>query len=168
MLRQRKETLSCLPSLECKCPSTAAYLQKLTLFCRPGNHSVTQSSFDAPCDPLGNGFDSGNILISDSSSGFPTWNLTITNASQPIWFFCKQLVPQPHCNVGMVGSINAPSSGQFTFEGFRQAAMSHQGNSGVCCILGASMRLSNRVSRSSNLLVSSSDKEHPLQQCPAR
>ncbi|OCB87689.1 hypothetical protein A7U60_g5215 [Sanghuangporus baumii] len=97
----------------------------------PGNHSVTQSSFTAPCDPLGNGFDSGNILIpAGTSSGFPTWNLTVTNASQPIWFFCKQLVPQPHCNSGMVGSINAPATGQFTFDAFKQAAQAHQGNSG--------------------------------------
>ncbi|PAV20249.1 extracellular serine-rich [Pyrrhoderma noxium] len=95
----------------------------------PGNHSITQSSFESPCDPLGNGFDSGNIFIPDTKGGFPTWNLTITNTSTPIWFFCKQLAPQPHCDVGMVGSINAPSTGN-TFDAFQAAARAHQGNSG--------------------------------------
>ncbi|THH05834.1 hypothetical protein EW145_g4509 [Phellinidium pouzarii] len=65
----------------------------------PGNHSVTQSTFSDPCNPSGDGFDSGNILIPmGTTTGFPTWNLTITNTSEPIWFFCKQLIPQTHCN----------------------------------------------------------------------
>ena len=100
----------------------------------PGNHSITQSSFESPCDPLGNGFDSGNIFIPDTTGGFPTWNLTITNTSAPIWFFCKQLAPQPHCDVGMVGSINAPSTGN-TFDAFQAAARAHQGNSGESHII---------------------------------
>ncbi|KAH8094590.1 hypothetical protein DFH11DRAFT_1738537 [Phellopilus nigrolimitatus] len=65
-----------------------------------------------------------------ATSGFPTWNLTITNDSSPIWFFCKQLIPAPHCDVGMVGAINAPTSGSNTFAAFQAAAMSHVGNSG--------------------------------------
>lgn len=93
---------------------------------------MTQSSFSDPCDPLSNGFDSGNIFIPmGTTTGFPTWNLTITNTSEPIWFFCKQLVPQAHCNVGMVGAINAPTSGSMAFDAYTSNAEAHQGNSGV-------------------------------------
>ncbi|KAF9552448.1 hypothetical protein CPC08DRAFT_714606 [Agrocybe pediades] len=87
----------------------------------PGNHSVTQSSFPTPCEPLAGGFDSGNIFINTTQATTPTFNLTITNDSKPIWFFCKQLNPTPHCGQGMVGSINAPASGN-TFDKFLSAA----------------------------------------------
>ncbi|KAJ7629087.1 hypothetical protein FB45DRAFT_678305, partial [Roridomyces roridus] len=68
----------------------------------PGNHSVTQSSFNAPCTPLQGGFDSGWILIEGSTtlSPPPSWDLMITDDTTPIWFYCKQLLPSPHCNSG--------------------------------------------------------------------
>lgn len=97
----------------------------------PGNHSITQSSFANPCQPLSGGFDSGWVFIPQGQTdNIPTWNLTITNGSTPLWFFCKQLVPQPHCKSGMVGAINAPTSGN-TFSAFQQAAASSSGNPGV-------------------------------------
>ncbi|KAJ7274827.1 hypothetical protein C8J57DRAFT_1592218, partial [Mycena rebaudengoi] len=69
----------------------------------PGNHTVTQSSFDKPCEPLANGFDSGWIFIKEKIDPPPTWSITITDDSKPIWFYCKQLNPTAHC---MVGAIN--------------------------------------------------------------
>ena len=46
----------------------------------PGNHTVAQSSMDSPCQPLAGGFDSGFIQIpANTTSSFPTWNLTVTN-----------------------------------------------------------------------------------------
>ncbi|KAF9009366.1 Cupredoxin [Cyathus striatus] len=81
-------------------------------------HSVTQSSFANPCTFLNItsnntfGFDSG--LTQDVQF---TINVTSTD---PIWFHCKQVL---HCGMGMVGSINAPSSGNNTFDAFMQAAM---------------------------------------------
>ncbi|KZV70291.1 hypothetical protein PENSPDRAFT_539432, partial [Peniophora sp. CONT] len=76
----------------------------------PGFHSVTQSNFSSPCQTMPGGFDSGfvQIGVSGTPAAIPTWNLTITNASIPIWFHCKQLAPQPHCTAGMVGGINVP------------------------------------------------------------
>ncbi|KAI0268304.1 hypothetical protein BC834DRAFT_686215 [Gloeopeniophorella convolvens] len=85
----------------------------------PGNHSITQSSLTSPCQPLPNGFDSGFVFLT-SATETPTWNLTITNGTQPIWFYCKQLAPSPHCLAGMVG----------TFAQFQQAATSSSGNPG--------------------------------------
>ena len=48
-----------------------------------------------------------------------------------IWFHCKQLAPQPHCTAGMVGGINVPGSGQFSFAAFQQAAEKTSGTPGV-------------------------------------
>ncbi|KAH9483723.1 putative GPI-anchored cupredoxin [Psilocybe cubensis] len=87
-------------------------------FNRTTAHSVTQSSFENPCtyltatgsDPAG--FDSGLVLAS-------TFTLNITD-DQPIYFHCKQVT---HCGLGMVGTINAPSTGN-TFDAFMSAAMS--------------------------------------------
>ncbi|KAI9059021.1 hypothetical protein FKP32DRAFT_1680153 [Trametes sanguinea] len=70
----------------------------------PGNHTVAQSSFQKPCEPLANGFDSGYIFVPQNSSGpFPTFNLTIVDDTKPIWFYCAQSKPMPHCLAGMVG-----------------------------------------------------------------
>ncbi|KAF8201470.1 hypothetical protein BJ912DRAFT_945439 [Pholiota molesta] len=84
-------------------------------------HSVTQSSFANPCTYLAAdasnsssvaGFDSGLVLAS-------TFTINVTD-TQPIWFHCKQLT---HCGIGMVGAINAPSSGNNTYQAFLSAAV---------------------------------------------
>ncbi|KAI0078171.1 hypothetical protein K474DRAFT_1674333 [Panus rudis PR-1116 ss-1] len=79
-------------------------------------HSVTQSTFADPCTPLtgsnGTGFDSG--LTTGTQ-----FTINVTDASKPIWFFCKF---PGHCGAGMVGSINAPSSGN-TFDAFMSKAV---------------------------------------------
>ncbi|KAJ6547332.1 hypothetical protein B0H19DRAFT_953383 [Mycena capillaripes] len=82
------------------------------------NHSVTQSSFPAPCTYLaasGNntaGFDSG-------LTGSTQFTIIIEDDTKPIWFHCKQIT---HCGLGMVGSINAPTNGSNTFDAFQAAA----------------------------------------------
>jgi len=91
-----------------------------------GNHTVTQGSFDSPCESLDGGFNSGWIYIPpNTTSGFPEWNLTITNDTKPIWFICKQLSQtngNPHCWGGMVGAINAPTLGNETFAAYQNAS----------------------------------------------
>ncbi|KAH9483722.1 putative GPI-anchored cupredoxin [Psilocybe cubensis] len=82
----------------------------------PLAHSVTQSSFQNPCTYLqangsaAAGFDSGLVTAS-------TFTINVTDSS-PVWFHCKQIT---HCGTGMVGSINAPATGN-TFDAFVQAA----------------------------------------------
>ncbi|KAJ7446563.1 hypothetical protein FB451DRAFT_1103931, partial [Mycena latifolia] len=93
----------------------------------PGNHSVTQSSFDAPCTPLPGGLDSGFQLVLESETGgpFSTWSFTVSDDLEPLWFFCRQRVPASHCNAGMVLVINPPDSGTERFgefAAFRSAA----------------------------------------------
>jgi len=85
-------------------------------------HSVTQSSFAAPCTylaadntttpPSPAGFDSGLVISS-------TFTINVTD-TDPIWFHCTQVT---HCGLGMVGSINAPATGNNTFAAFQAAAM---------------------------------------------
>lgn len=85
-------------------------------------HSVTESSFAAPCTYLaasGNtsaGFDSG-------LQSAVQFSINITD-NQPIWFHCKQV---KHCGLGMVGSINAPATGN-TFAAFQSAALAIGGS----------------------------------------
>ncbi|GAA6037180.1 hypothetical protein JCM8097_008774 [Rhodosporidiobolus ruineniae] len=83
------------------------------------NHSVTQSSFATPCEPLTNGFDSGYTPVDANSGTAPAWTLEVTSLD-PIWFYCAQA---RHCESGMVGAINAATSGNKTYEQFKAAAM---------------------------------------------
>ncbi|KAJ6445476.1 extracellular serine-rich protein [Purpureocillium lavendulum] len=82
----------------------------------PKNHSVVQSSFDKPCQPLaGSGFSSGFIPTSSPNSGVQ-FQITI-NDTKPIWYYCAQ-TNGAHCQSGMVGSINAATTGDKTFAAF--------------------------------------------------
>ncbi|KAI0713218.1 hypothetical protein C8Q76DRAFT_455764 [Earliella scabrosa] len=99
---------------------TASNGTLITFFFPDGDipHSVTQGDFDNPCQALaaqgGNsaGFDSG---LQNSVQ----WTLNVTNDQVPIYFFCKS---PTHCGLGMVGSINAPATGN-TFDAFQSAAV---------------------------------------------
>ncbi|TPX14019.1 uncharacterized protein E0L32_000413 [Thyridium curvatum] len=84
----------------------------------PANHTVTQSSFDDPCHPLANGFSSGFIPTSVSPSGV-LFDIVVKD-TKPIWFYCGQ-PNKNHCQSGMVGSVNAPASGN-TLQAFTDKA----------------------------------------------
>ncbi|KAF9044428.1 hypothetical protein BJ165DRAFT_1612081 [Panaeolus papilionaceus] len=93
-------------------PLTSAQVNDTITFIFQGDsdvHTVTQSSFDAPCAALPRGFNSGEIGGGANLTNSPliSWTLTITNASTPIYFFCEITRPASHCNSGMVGVINA-------------------------------------------------------------
>ncbi|KAI0831066.1 hypothetical protein BC628DRAFT_1311537 [Trametes gibbosa] len=98
---------------------TAANGTAITFFF-PNNgipHSVTQGDFSNPCVPIAaqngvNGFDSGLQLGTQ-------FTINVTNDQIPIYFFCKE---PTHCGLGMVGSINAPSTGN-SFDAWQAAAV---------------------------------------------
>ncbi|KAI9463391.1 hypothetical protein F5148DRAFT_197344 [Russula earlei] len=98
---------------------TASNGTTVTFIFPPGAlpHSVTQSTFANPCTPLaatgGNpaGFDSG-------LQAGKQFTIKITNDQLPVWFFCKNTI---HCGLGMVGAINAPTTGN-TYTSFVAAA----------------------------------------------
>ena len=96
------------------------------------NHTVTQSSFAAPCVPLtdkttGNkiGFNSGFFPVAADATDFPTWSLTINDTS-PIWAFCAQA---NHCGSGMVFAVNSDETSQRNFTAYQNLAKTLNGTS---------------------------------------
>ncbi|KAI1307797.1 hypothetical protein F5Y03DRAFT_116543 [Xylaria venustula] len=88
----------------------------------PANHSIVQSSFDKPCQPIdqdGGGFVAPFVPTKQTPSGV-TFEVTLTNPN-PVWFYCAQTT-KSHCQSGMVGSINAATSGAKTFQAFKDLA----------------------------------------------
>jgi plastocyanin len=81
------------------------------------NHTVTQSTFDAPCTFKADGVNSGYQFVAAGATSFPVWTITVNNASAPLWFYCAQ---GAHCQNGMVFAVN-PTADR-TFEQFRSAA----------------------------------------------
>ncbi|CDO76443.1 hypothetical protein BN946_scf184781.g20 [Trametes cinnabarina] len=59
------------------------------------NHTVTQSTFAAPCSNITTngvvtGVDSGFQFVPANATSFPVWSITVNNASTPLWFYCRQ------------------------------------------------------------------------------
>lgn len=86
------------------------------------NHSVTQSSFAEPCAHIPDGFDSGfqPVTAGTADADLPVVKYTVTDASKPLWFYCKQALhtPNSHCHAGMVFAINCPASGENSLDNF--------------------------------------------------
>jgi plastocyanin len=79
----------------------------------PKNHTVTQSTFDKPCEPaLLNsnitGIYSGFMPVAADSEMTATYTIRINNTA-PLWLYCSQ---GRHCQSGMVMVINAPAANQ--------------------------------------------------------
>jgi len=94
------------------------------------NHTVTQSSFSAPCLPLTSnttgtriGFDSGFMPVGANATEFPTYSLTI-NDTAPIWAYCAQAT---HCGSGMVFAVNSDESSARSFAAFQSLAKTLNG-----------------------------------------
>ncbi|KAJ7784297.1 Cupredoxin [Mycena metata] len=92
------------------------------------NHTVTQSTFAAPCDimttPMA-GIDSGFQFVAPNATQIPQYSFTVNNATTPLWFFCAQT---GHCQKGMVFAVNAATTGAKTFSAFQTAAMGASAN----------------------------------------
>ncbi|KAH7115102.1 Cupredoxin [Dendryphion nanum] len=112
----------------------------------PKNHSVAQSAFASPCQPLANGIFSGYVPTTDAEKVATTqFKYTVTNESQPIWLYCSQ---GRHCQAGMVAVINPPTSGQNTLARFKQAAASAENNTGPAGVSSRGGELLNVTSTS--------------------
>lgn len=82
---------------------------------RQKNHTVTQSSFEAPCQALPNGFNSGFVPVAaDKTTDFQTAELLVRDTN-PIWAYCRQ---GTHCTSGMVFAVNPGTQ----FPAFQAAA----------------------------------------------
>lgn len=73
-----------------------------------GNHTVTQSTFDAPCQPIAmnnasvTGVYSGFVPVAKEDAMTAAYTITI-NSTTPLWMYCSQ---GKHCQNGMVMVIN--------------------------------------------------------------
>ncbi|KAJ5935212.1 hypothetical protein N7466_004759 [Penicillium verhagenii] len=70
----------------------------------PGNHSVAQSSFAKPCQPLSDTSIFSGFVAPTSGESDMVFTLTV-NDTDPIWLYCAQI---GHCQAGMVAVINPP------------------------------------------------------------
>ena len=68
------------------------------------NHTVTQSTFPKPCNKMMGGIDSGFMPF--SGAGSPPMMMVQVTSTMPMWFYCRQKKPMPHCGAGMTFSIN--------------------------------------------------------------
>ncbi|KAF8515863.1 hypothetical protein JB92DRAFT_3088349 [Gautieria morchelliformis] len=112
---------------------TAQVGDTITFEFRAKNHTISQSSFAAPCRLLGAtsgtaGFDSGFTPVAANSTNFPTYTITV-NDTNPIWAYCRQTNPSSHCGAGMVFSANAVESSSKNFEAFMALAQQLNGTS---------------------------------------
>ncbi|KAH9980876.1 Cupredoxin [Lactifluus volemus] len=96
---------------------TAAVGDTVQFVFGPKNHSVTQSTFAAPCTFMAGGADSGFMPSVAGAATQPMFTVTVTQTT-PLWFYCRQA---NHCQQGMVFAINPTA--QKSFAAFQQAAM---------------------------------------------
>ncbi|KAH9928535.1 uncharacterized protein BXZ73DRAFT_90588 [Epithele typhae] len=124
------------------------------------NHTVTQSTFPAPCSNITDasgavtGVDSGFQFVDPTSANVPVWQITINNASAPLWFYCRQA---KHCQAGMVFAVN-PTAAK-TFDMFKTTAASSNSVNGSPA--AASNSTSSAASSGSSGSVSSPTSSSP-------
>jgi plastocyanin len=121
---------------------TAAEGDTVTFKFWPKSHSVAQAAFASPCTPMQNGFWSG-FVPSEKGAAPQTFMINITNATQPLWYYCSRA---NHCQDGMVGVINGPTTGQKTIEAFAKAAANATNNTSPVTTAGAGGMLMNGTS----------------------
>ncbi|THX14677.1 hypothetical protein D6D13_03028 [Aureobasidium pullulans] len=97
--------------------TTAAVGDTVTFHFYPRAHGVARSSYSSPCAAMDNGFNSGFVKVASGDSN-TTFTITVNN-TDPIWYYCPQ---GDHCQAGMVGVINPPSSNDQTIGAFIVAA----------------------------------------------
>jgi len=97
----------------------------------PKNHTVTQSTFAAPCTAMSAGIDSGYMPVAANATQVPSMTITV-NDTTPLWFYCKQ---SGHCGQGMVFAVN-PTADK-SFEAFQAAAKGGSSSSPTSSSSGA-------------------------------
>ncbi|RVD89568.1 uncharacterized protein DFL_000571 [Arthrobotrys flagrans] len=110
----------------------------------PRNHSVAQSNFANPCQPIGaTAFFSG-FIPSPAGQSPDVFQITIEDRN-PIWFYCSQTAGS-HCQSGMSGVINQNfDSNEFTLAKYKGKAAELGGVSGSPEIVGNGGNLNARV-----------------------
>jgi plastocyanin len=80
------------------------------------NHTLVQSSFKDPCEPLPNGIFAGfqPTSVTKNTTGLVTFKTVKfqVDTESPLWFYCAQ---GNHCQQGMTFAINPPAGSVDTF-----------------------------------------------------
>jgi len=84
-----------------------------------GAHTVTESTFAAPCVKKADAVDSGPVPAAGLTGNYPNFTYPVTDISKPVWFYCAT---GNHCRSGMVFSLNAPATGN-THAAYKALAM---------------------------------------------
>ncbi|KAF8599530.1 hypothetical protein BDV93DRAFT_560333 [Ceratobasidium sp. AG-I] len=85
----------------------------------PSEHSVAETSFDAPCFGLDSGFNTGWISVSEDEVAHPPTRTLKVTSNEPQWFFSYGTYD---CAGGMVFAVNPPKTGK-TFKKFQDNAL---------------------------------------------
>ncbi|KAF9500642.1 hypothetical protein BDN71DRAFT_1381513 [Pleurotus eryngii] len=121
---------------------------------RPKNHTVSQSSFEAPCVALPGGERSGVCAVSplrhvlrslivtnynrpvpDDNPPFPNYQFYVTDTA-PKWFYCGQ---SGHCGQGTVFAINpAPEGEARSFKAIHDLAIATNGTAAASAAAASS------------------------------
>ncbi|KNG46174.1 hypothetical protein DDE82_008933 [Stemphylium lycopersici] len=81
----------------------------------PG-HNVVQGKFSDPCKTSDSDFYSGEY--SDTDKGAKKFVVNVTS-TDPVYYYCGT---SDHCENGMVGGMNVPTSGDDTIDAYSKAA----------------------------------------------
>lgn len=85
----------------------------------PKNHTVVQSSFEKPCEPLGGkeSVFSGFNFATQQGEAPNVFTIMVEN-KDPFWYYCSQVVGN-HCQMGMSGVINQNFDGDKTLAKYK-------------------------------------------------
>ncbi|KAF7904717.1 hypothetical protein EAF00_002051 [Botryotinia globosa] len=119
-----------------------------------GNHTVTQSTFDAPCVPISQstnntGVYSGfmNVAAGLNSTGMvPVFSMPVKVAT-PLWFYCSQ---GKHCQNGMVLVVNENTAANSTRSLANFAALAAKATKNIAPTSNGTSSTSSSTSSTSN------------------
>lgn len=83
------------------------------------NHSLTQSTYQNPCESNGQ-FDTHFAQFNPKNESGEFLVDFLVETDSPSWFYCAQTIGKSHCSEGMVFSLNAQGNSEI----FRQRAQS--------------------------------------------
>ncbi|KAL1844530.1 hypothetical protein VTK73DRAFT_2350 [Phialemonium thermophilum] len=86
----------------------------------PKNHSVVQSSFDKPCQPLSDTSFFGGFYPTADGQNPDVFQIVVKDKS-PIWYYCSQTNGN-HCQNGMGGVINQNFDSDKTLARYKEIA----------------------------------------------
>ncbi|KAI8939589.1 hypothetical protein NX059_003353 [Plenodomus lindquistii] len=88
----------------------------------PKNHTIVQSSFDKPCEPLADGTSIFSGFNFNTTAGeAPNVFSFVVKDKNPFWYYCSQPAGN-HCQMGMSGVINQDFDSDKTLVKYKEMA----------------------------------------------